>query len=260
MMKIYQIQALKDNYNYILHDERSRITAVVDPSEAAPIVQKLEELDFDLDYILHTHHHRDHIGGDNGLVRKYDCEIVGPSYDSHRIPGMSKELKDGDTFLLGESAAKIFFVPGHTLGHIAYYFAKSHALFCGDVIFSLGSGFLFEGTPDQMWNSLKTLRSLPEETRIFCAHEYTLENAEFAMQFEKDNKALQDFVAQAKQKRARGEPTVPSLMKDEIACNPFLRADLPKIKELLGDRSLEDEVALGKIRHLKNVFKTEVLR
>lgn len=253
-MEIIQVPALSDNYNYILRDQTTGKTAAIDPSEARPTIEVLEERGWDLDYILHTHHHYDHIGGDAELCQKYGSTIVGPKYDAHRIPNMKVELEDNQVFRLGESIAEVFYVPGHTLGHIAYYFSEAEALFCGDVIFSLGSGFLFEGTPEQMWNSLRRLRNLPDSTKVYCAHEYTLENAEFALQFETKNSDLVSFVEAAKKLRAQNKPTVPSLLGEEKKCNPFLRADMQKVKEILGMENSPDHEVLGKIRHSKDVF------
>lgn len=253
-LEIVQLPALTDNYNYIVRDESSGKVAVVDPSEAQPILDELRRRDWPLDFILNTHHHYDHVGGNTSLHRETGCCVVGPKYDSHRIPEMRRGLGEGDQFLLGESEAKIFYVPGHTLGHIAYFFSAAKVLFCGDVIFSLGSGFLFEGTPKQMWQSLLCLRGLPPETQIYCAHEYTLENAEFAEQFEPSNSDLRNFVVAAKERRKRNLPTVPSVMADEIACNPFLRADVPSVKRQLNMEGKPDHECLGKIRALKDEF------
>lgn len=224
-LRIVQFPALNDNYNYLLYDEASGMTAAVDPSEAAPTMQALQEHGWTLDIILSTHHHHDHVGGNRELQEAYGCEIIGYTGDAERIPGISCQVNDGDTVQMGGSEAQVIFVPGHTSGHIAYYFAEDSALFCGDTMFAMGCGRLFEGTPEQMHESLQKLAQLPPDTRIYCAHEYTEANGRFALTVEPENTALRQRMVDVKALRARNEPTIPSLLCDEPATNPFLRAD-----------------------------------
>jgi hydroxyacylglutathione hydrolase len=222
MLEITQIPALTDNYIYLLRDQESGETAVVDPSEATPVLTALKGEK--LNYILNTHHHWDHTGGNLQLQKATGAMVVGFEGDAHRIPGIDRPLKDGQSFSLGQSTAKILFIPGHTLGHIAYHFARDLAVFCGDTLFSLGCGRLFEGTPAQMFHSLARLKNLADDTRVYCGHEYTVANAKFALTIDPKNDALRKRQKEAETLRAQKLPTVPSLLIDEKACNPFLRA------------------------------------
>jgi hydroxyacylglutathione hydrolase len=231
---IRQIPVLKDNYVYLLHEPETKATAAVDPSVAAPVAAALEREGWRLTHILNTHHHNDHTGGNRELKEATGCVIVGPRADRDRIPGIDIEVGEGDTYKLGTEEARVYDVPGHTRGHIAYWFAGSRALFCGDTLFLMGCGRLFEGTPQQMWSSLSKLKALPPETRVFCAHEYTQSNARFALTVEPRNG---DLVARARRidaLRAEGKSTVPASLAEELATNPFLRADLPALQAEAG--------------------------
>jgi hydroxyacylglutathione hydrolase len=231
---IRQLQALKDNYVYLLHESDSGMTGVVDPSEAAPVFKGLEETGWRLTHILNTHHHHDHTGGNAELKAATQAIVVGPRADRERIPLIDVAVGDGDTYAMGGAAARVFDVPGHTRGHIAFWFSESDALFCGDTLFLMGCGRLFEGTPAQMWNSLGKLKALPPATRVYCGHEYTQANARFALTVEPQNAAL---VARAKAvdaARAQGKSTVPATMGEELATNPFLRADQAALQAAAG--------------------------
>jgi hydroxyacylglutathione hydrolase len=250
---IRQLNALRDNYVYLLHDPDTDATAAVDPSEAAPVERALAETGWKLTHILNTHHHPDHTGGNLALKAKWDCTIVGPRADRARIPSIDIDLADGDEYAFGQQVARVFDVPGHTRGHIAFWFAGSRALFSGDTLFTLGCGRLFEGTPQQMWSSLSKLRALPPETRVFCGHEYTQANARFALTVEPGNAALVDRSPRVDQLRAAGRPTVPATMGEERATNPFLRADEPALQAAVG--AAGDAVAtFAEIRRRKDVF------
>lgn len=231
---IRQIPVLKDNYVYLAHEPRTGATAVVDPAVAPPVLAALAQEKWRLTHILNTHHHNDHTGGNLALKEATGCTIVGPRADRARIPGIDVEVGDGDTYRLGEAEARVFDVPGHTRGHIAYWFKDSAALFCGDTLFLLGCGRLFEGTPEQMWRSLGKLKALPPETRIYCAHEYTQSNARFALTVEPQNAALVARAQRIDALRAAGQPTVPGTLAEELATNPFLRADLPALQNEAG--------------------------
>ncbi len=222
-MEIELIPLLKDNYAYLLIDESGAV-AVLDPSEAMPVQAVLEEKGLTLDYVLNTHHHGDHTAGNAGLKEIYGCEIIGPAAETARINTMDRGLKEGDVFEFGRTSARIIETPGHTSGHICFYFAEDHALFCGDTLFAMGCGRLFEGSAEQMWNSLSKIMSLPDETRIYCGHEYTLANGEFCLSVEPDNADLQKRVEEVRGLRAGGFATIPTTLGLEKKTNSFLRA------------------------------------
>lgn len=221
-MKILQIPVLKDNYIYILHGCGQ--TAVIDPSISAPVLQMLDKQGWKLDYILNTHHHNDHVGGNIELKAATGAKIVGYKDDAHRIPGIDIKLSDDDIFNVCGYDAEILFIPGHTLGHIAYYFAKKDMLFCGDTLFSLGCGRLFEGTPQQMFTSLAKIKALPKNTQIYCAHEYTQSNGNFALGLMPENKDLLARIEEVKNLRQDCKPTIPTSLSIELKTNPFLLA------------------------------------
>jgi hydroxyacylglutathione hydrolase len=223
-IEIIQIPLLADNYAYLLKDKATDKTAVVDPSAAPPILKLLEEKKWQLDYVLNTHHHWDHTDGNLHLKEVTGCEVVGSKIDEHRIPGITIALGDGDSWQLGEAEAHILLTPGHTLGAICYWFEESHAVFTGDTLFTLGCGRTFEGTAEQMWTSLQRLGKLPDETKIYCGHEYTVNNARFALSIDPDNKSLRERLAKAQDLRKKGLSTVPAKMGLENQANPFLRA------------------------------------
>jgi hydroxyacylglutathione hydrolase len=224
MLEVERLPMLQDNYSWLLLDSATGTSAVVDPPEAAPVLARLEALGRGLDWVLATHHHADHIGGIPELKARTGCRVVGPAADAHRIPGLDVQVREGDVVRLGESVARVIETPGHTSGHISFWFEADRQLFCGDTLFALGCGRLFEGTPETMWASLQKLMALPDDARVCCGHEYTQSNARFALTVEPDNLALRRRAAEIDQLRARGEPTVPSTMGEERATNPFLRA------------------------------------
>jgi hydroxyacylglutathione hydrolase len=250
---IRQIPVLRDNYVYLLHDEASGATGVVDPSVAEPVLAQLAETGWRLTHILNTHHHADDAGGNLEIKRATGAIVVGPRADRDRIPGIDVAVADGERYALGSETAEVFDVPGHTRGHIAYWFKDARALFCGDTLFLMGCGRLFEGTPEQMWHSLGKLRRLPGETRVYCGHEYTQANARFALTVDPENAALVARARRVDALRAEGESTVPGTMADELATNPFLRADQPALQEAAGAPG--DPVAtFAAIRRRKDVF------
>lgn len=234
MLKVDRIPALSDNYIWLLLEESSGKVAVVDPSEFEAVDDVLQEKGLGLDYIINTHHHWDHTGGNAKLKAKYGCEVVGAACDAKRIEGIDTQLKDGDEWTLGGLKMKVYETPGHTIGHVTYYFPEAKALFPGDTLFLLGCGRLFEGSPKQMHTSLSKLKVLPEDTAVYCAHEYTESNAVFATTVNPNNKALKERAAQIKRMRKEGLPTVPGVLGQELATNPFLRADDIDIRITLG--------------------------
>jgi hydroxyacylglutathione hydrolase len=223
MIKVDLIPILKDNYAYLLQADNGDV-AVIDPGEAVPIIQALEQRGLKLDYILNTHHHGDHIAGNTELVKKYGAKIVGPAKETDRIPHMDILLQEKDRFSFGGEEAEIFETPGHTRGHICFYFSKSKLAFTGDTLFLMGCGRLFEGTAAQMWNSLQKIMALPDDTNIYCGHEYTLALAQFCLRAEPDNIDLQKRVQKVKELRKQNLPTIPATLDLEKKTNAFLRA------------------------------------
>jgi hydroxyacylglutathione hydrolase len=253
-LEIVQIPARTDNYIYLLHERVQGITAVVDPADAAPVEAALAQHGWRLDAILNTHHHNDHTSGNEALRRRYSCDVYGYGPDAARIPAITRKLQDDETIPIGAAEARVLFVPGHTLGHIAYYFAADKAVFCGDTLFSLGCGRLFEGTPQQMLHSLRRLAQLPDDTRVFCGHEYTEANGRFALTLEPQNPVLRQRMDAVRALRHDGKPTVPSLMGQEKAANPFLRPASAQIRATLTMPAAQDEAVFAAIRQRKDVF------
>jgi hydroxyacylglutathione hydrolase len=252
---IEQIPVLTDNYIYLAHDPDSGATAVIDPAVAPPVLDRLNAKGWRLTHILNTHHHNDHVGGNLALKEATGARIVGHRKDAARIPGIDVEVADGDSFLLGSAAAMVIEVSGHTVGHIAFWFPATHALFCGDTLFALGCGRLFEGTGEQMWNSLKKFRPLPDDTKVYCAHEYTEANARFARTVERHNQDLLDRIAEIKERRLHHLPTVPSTLGVERKTNPFLRADIGSVKAGVGlPPDADPAIVFSEIRRRKDVF------
>jgi hydroxyacylglutathione hydrolase len=253
-LTIHRIPALTDNYLWLAVESTSGAVAVVDPAEAAPVRALLKRLRLKLTHILNTHHHRDHTGANLELKAEFGLTVVGPRADRDRIPGIDIAVGEGDTARLGNAAARVFDVPGHTRGHIAYWFEDSNALFCGDTLFALGCGRLFEGTPEQMWHSLSKFRALPDSAKVYCAHEYTLSNARFAVTVDAGNPVLAERARRIAEMRAEGEPTVPSTLGEERATNPFLRADRPELAAGVGLAGAQPAQVFGAIRAAKDSF------
>jgi hydroxyacylglutathione hydrolase len=255
MLEIHQIPVLSDNYIYLIHDPVSQHTAVVDPAVSEPVLAALTEQGWRLTHILNTHHHGDHVGGNRTLKAKTGCTIVGAGKDRHRIPGIDVTVGERDTVRVGSAEASVFEVPGHTLGHIAFWFSDSDALFCGDTLFAMGCGRLFEGSAEQMWHSLAKLKALPGETRVFCAHEYTEANGRFALAVEPDNRALIDRMEDVVERRRLGLPTIPSIMAEEWATNPFLRSDRPDLKRAVKMEEQTPSEVFAELRRRKDRFR-----
>lgn len=233
-LTVHQFPCLGDNYGYLIHDEENDLTAAIDTPEASKIEEALKEKGWKLTHILNTHHHFDHAGGNEELKRKWGCVIVGSKSDAARIPGIDEQVGDGDIYTFGNHKAKVMDVSGHTQGHIAYYFEADRILFSGDALFALGCGRLFEGSPEQMWTSLQKLIALPDDTTVYCAHEYTQSNARFALTVEPQNSELQARAKVIDDLRSANKPTVPSNLGVEKRTNPFLRPMSSDLQETLG--------------------------
>jgi len=231
-LQVFRLPALSDNYIFLLYSPEQNMAAVVDPAEPQPVLDKLKELNAPLVAIFNTHHHGDHVGANRDLIREFpQILIYGGERDRGRIPGQQFFLKEGDHVEFAGEVAQVFFIPGHTYAHIAYYFAESGNLFCGDTLFAGGCGRLFEGTPAQMCNSLNKLRQLPEVTKVWCAHEYTLSNLKFAMTVDPQNQELHQRFAAVQAARERLEPTIPTTIGMEKLTNPFMRWDAPGLQQ-----------------------------
>lgn len=254
MLSIKQIPALQDNYIYVLCDPDSGHAAVIDPTLAAPVLQFLAHEHWQLTYILNTHHHGDHIGGNIELQQHTGCKIFASSYDSQRIPGVDQALNEGDHILLGEHTIKVLETPGHTLGHIVYYLPEQAALFCGDTLFAMGCGRLFEGSAAQLWQSLQKIMALPQATWIYCAHEYTEANTRFARSVDPTNPALLARTAEIVNLRQQHKPTVPFTLADELATNPFLRVTQVELQNQLGMQGAHAVDIFTHLRKLKDKF------
>jgi len=257
-MQIHRLPALSDNYIFLLHDPNQNIAAVVDPAIADPVLRCLNELNAELIAIFNTHHHGDHVGGNQQLMERFPSLCVyGGAEDNGRIPGQQVFLQEGDRIEFAGRVGEVFFVPGHTRAHIAYYFAPvtndtPGELFCGDTLLLEGCGRLFEGTPAQMVNSLSKLRSLPDNTRVWCAHEYTLNNLKFALTVDSNNSDLQSRYSQIDAARQLGKATVPSLLGIEKNTNPFLRWDVPTLQMAMD--SNDPVQVFARLRGKKDMF------
>jgi hydroxyacylglutathione hydrolase len=243
-----------DNYGVLVHDTGSGATAAIDAPETGPIEKALNETGWKLTDILVTHHHADHTDGIIALKEKYKCRVVAPAAEAKKIPAVDETVREGDKAKVGSLAADVIETPGHTLGHIAYWFHADKLAFVGDTLFSIGCGRVIEGTPEQMWRSLVKLRDLPDDTKIFCGHEYTLANITFARTVEPGNKALAAREAQARQQVAQGEPTIPVTIGAEKLANPFLRADRAEVAGGIGMAGKPAADVFAEIRARKNRF------
>ena len=239
-LNVSAIPLFKDNYAWLLRDSATGTTAVVDPADAGPVEAAIMAAGGRLDLILLTHHHADHVGGTDEIRARFGCPVVGAAADAHRLPKLDRAVKEGDTVAIGDAVGRVIETPGHTMGHIAFYYPDGHALFCGDTLFSLGCGRLLEGRPADMFASLQKFAALPSDTQVYCGHEYTEANARFAITVEPDNAALKKRMAEILALRAAGRSTIPSPLGEEMAANPFVRAP--------------DAVALGRIRAAKDSF------
>ena len=239
-MRVEIIPCLQDNYSYLIIDESNKTASVVDPSEAKPIINFIEKENINLKYILNTHHHFDHVGGNKNLKKKYNSVVIGYKDDANRIPEIDILLEDNQIWKADNFEAKIIHIPGHTTGHISFHFFKEKLIFTGDTLFSLGCGKIFEGTYQDMFDSLNQIKKLPQDTKIYCGHEYTLQNSKFCIKHDPENLNLKNKIVEIKKKLENNIPTIPSTLKDENECNIFLRA--------------KDVESFSKLRDLKDNF------
>ena len=254
MLNIEIVTCLNDNYSYILHDTETNIVAIIDPSEFDPCDQAINKKLKKLDYILNTHHHFDHVGGNEQLKEKYKSRILGFELDKDRIPGIDIVLQEKQNFNIGNTIFEVIFIPGHTKGHIAFYSEKAKIVFTGDTLFSLGCGKVFEGTYEQMFKSLNKLKNLPNNTSIYCGHEYTQKNLEFCIKYDPHNHFLKKRGDSIYLKRRSNNPTVPFTVAEEKKTNIFLRCDNPSIKNALNLNNSSEQEIFVKLRDLKDSF------
>ncbi|MBI1188075.1 MAG: hydroxyacylglutathione hydrolase [Alphaproteobacteria bacterium] len=253
MLEIHQFPCLEDNYGILVHDPESGETTTIDTPDADAILAACAAKGWRLTQIWNTHWHPDHAGGNAPLKEKTGCLITGPAEVSRIGMAPDRVVVEGDGVHLGEAQAAVIDVGGHTLGHIAYYIAKENVGFVGDSLFALGCGRMFEGEPKQFWTSLSKLAALPDDTTLYCAHEYTASNAKFALSVDPDNAALQTRAEEIKRLRAANKPTVPMVLAEEKRTNPFLRA--PILKARLGMADAPDHEAFARIREMKDNFR-----
>lgn len=251
-LEIYQFPARSDNYGVLIHDTETGKTASIDAPSAAEVEAALAAKGWTLTHILTTHHHHDHTEGNAALKAKTGCEIIGPRGEAEKVPGIDKEVGEGDAFMFGKFNVGVLETPGHTLGHIIYFIPEAKVAFVGDTMFAMGCGRVFEGTHEMMWNSLAKLRKLPPDTTVYAGHEYTQSNAKFALTIEPDNEALKKRAAEVDALRAEGKPTLPTTIALELATNPFLRACEPKVKKALDLQTAPDWAVFGEIRTRKD--------
>ena len=254
MLNIEIIPCLNDNYSYLLCDEDTKTIAIIDPSDFSSCDEIIKKKYNKLDYILNTHHHFDHVGGNQKLKEKYKSKVLGSKIDKDRIPGIDIVLKEKQNFKIGKSSLEVIFVPGHTKGHIAFYFEEEKIVFTGDTLFSLGCGKVFEGTYEQMFSSLNKLKNLPINTKIYCGHEYTKKNLEFCLEYDSNNKFLKKKINWIKSKIESNSPTVPISIQEEKKTNIFLRCNEPSIKNALKLDSASEQEIFSKLRDLKDSF------
>ena len=253
-LEVFMFPCLSDNYGYLIHDPIQNLTASIDTPDVHAIEEALNQNNWELDYIINTHHHYDHAGGNLELKKKTNCKVIGPMQDKNRIPGIDQTIEHAEEFMFGSFVVKGFHTPGHTTGHMVYHFESQNVAFVGDTIFVMGCGRLFEGTPQQMLDSLDLIMSWPDETLLYCAHEYTQTNAEFAITVDGKNKDLLNRKAEVEDMRKDLIPTVPTTLNLEKKTNPFLRSDDQEIRLELGMLKSTRTEVFAEIRNRKDQF------
>ena len=254
MLKIEIIPCLNDNYSYLLYEKDSKVVAIIDPSDFNTCDKIIKKKYNKLDYILNTHHHFDHVGGNKKLKEKYNSKVLGFELDKDRVPGIDIILKEKQNFKLGNSSFEVIFIPGHTKGHIAFYFKDEKIVFTGDTLFSLGCGKVFEGTYEQMFSSLNKLKNLPIDTKIYCGHEYTKKNLEFCLKYDLNNNFLKKKIDWINSRIESNYPTVPISIGEEKKTNIFLRCNESSIKNALNLNNASEQEIFFKLRDLKDNF------
>lgn len=251
-LEIEIVPCLKDNYAYLIRDAAAGLCAVVDPSEPEPVKAALARRGLKLTHVLNTHHHWDHTGGNLALKEAFGAEVVGPGKDRERIAGIDSGVDETTNWRFGARDVRVLEIPAHTKAHIAFVF--DDAAFTGDTLFAMGCGRLFEGTPAMMWTSLSKLARLPDATRVYCGHEYTMNNGRFALTLEPKNAALAERMRTVEATRAKNQPTIPSTIGLEKATNPFLRPSSPEIRRTLKMENADDVSVFGEMRKRKDSF------
>ena len=252
-MKVEIIPCLSDNYSYLIHEKESNSVSIIDPSEFSTcdkVINKYKKLDF----ILNTHHHADHVGANLELKKKYDSKVLGSKLDKDRMPGIDIFLKENQKQKIGNLEFEVIFTPGHTKGHIIFFFSKEKIAFTGDTLFSLGCGRVFEGTHKDMFNSLNKIKNLPPDTQIYCGHEYTKSNLNFCLAYDSKNTFLKDREIDIQKRLNSNQPTIPTTLGEEIKTNIFLRCSDPEIKLTLGLKDSSEVEIFSKLRDLKDSF------
>lgn len=251
-VEIHQFPCRSDNYGVLIHDPTTGVVASIDAPNADEVEAALKAKGWKLTHILTTHHHADHTDGNLALKQRYNCTIIGPRAEAAKIPGIDRQVGEGDAFKLGSLDVRVLDTPGHTAGHISYWLPQINVAFVGDTLFAMGCGRVIEGTMEMMWHSLEKLTKLPPQTVIYVGHEYTLANAKFALTIEPENEALQKRLKEVEALRAAGKPTLPTRLDTELATNPFLRVKSPAILKRLGMPGAKDWQVFGEIRERKN--------
>ncbi|HEX9881147.1 MAG TPA: hydroxyacylglutathione hydrolase [Hyphomicrobium sp.] len=251
-LDIEQFSCLSDNYAVLIHDEEAGMTASIDAPDADAILQHLAAKGWRLTHLLVTHHHGDHTGGNLKLKEATGCMVIGPKGEAERIPGIDRAVGEGDVVTFGHFEIRVLDTPGHTVGHISYWIPEARVAFVGDTLFAMGAGRVFEGNAEMMWNSLKKIMALPPDTEIYCGHEYTAANAQFALTVDPDNIALQHRAKEVGELRAKGQPTLPTRLDRELETNPFLRPNVTAIRSKLGLPFAPDWKVFAEIRERKN--------
>jgi hydroxyacylglutathione hydrolase len=252
-LSVQVLPILEDNYVFIIEDVRTGALAVVDPSEAGPVLDVIDGRRVDL--ILNTHHHWDHVSGNTEIKRKTGAHVIGPAAEADDIPGIDRGVLEGDRIDFAGHVVRVIDIPGNTIGHIAFWFEEAGLLFSGDLIFHLGCGRVQEAMPAQMWTSIDKIRSLPPETLIYSSHEYAADNARFAVTIEPDNASLRQQIGLIEERRQAGCPNVPSTLATELAANPFLRVDQATIRSRLDCQESANWEVFAKLRRMKDAFR-----
>ena len=253
-IEIITVKALSDNYIWLLRNHSKKLTTVIDPSEAEPVEEVLLKNNWKLNQIVNTHHHYDHTNGNLKLKEKYGAVLIAPKLEQDKIQNIDHSVEDGDTIDIAGLPAKIIHTPGHTIGHIIYYLHKEKILFAGDTIFSLGCGRVFEGSMQDMYLSLEKIKNLDRKTTIYCGHEYTENNLNFALKVDPHNSELLNFADKILTQISKGIPTIPTILEDEINCNPFLRSDNPEIAKNIGRGKISAQETFKYLRKMKDDF------